>query len=32
MSVREAADTVAVATGWPRRDIYRMALDMSGRT
>lgn len=32
MSVREAADAVAVATGWPRRDIYRMALDMAGRS
>jgi 16S rRNA (cytidine1402-2'-O)-methyltransferase len=28
MSVREASDNVAAATGWPRRDIYRMALEL----
>jgi 16S rRNA (cytidine1402-2'-O)-methyltransferase len=32
MSVREAADAVAEATGWPRRDIYRMALELAGRS
>lgn len=32
MSVREAADAVAVATGRPRREIYRMALDLAGKT
>lgn len=32
MSVREAADAIAAATGRPRRDIYRQALDLSGRS
>lgn len=32
MSVREAADAVAVATGRPRREIYRMALDLAGKS
>lgn len=29
MSVKDAAATVAAMTGWPRREVYRRALDLS---
>jgi 16S rRNA (cytidine1402-2'-O)-methyltransferase len=32
MSVRDAAETVAQVTGLPKRQIYKMALDIGSNT